>query len=307
MAWQNCRPTCNLENMQEQIPIHDFTSDDESSVDFELELLEHRESYDTSIPHRHNYYEIFLFIEGGGTHEIDFEVFPIESNSVHFVSPGQVHKVKRELDSFGYVLFFSRDFYYLNLPNKNILYELPFLNNNTTKPILNLSDSDFQIFKSLVESIKNEYRSDHELKEPVIRSYLNIILLKSKGFFDQLKSDTSPEDNLSSDLIYNFKMLVEKNYRKLHLVKEYADLLSTTPEQLNEKARKIRGKTASDLVSDRIILEAKRLLMYSEFSNKEIAYFLNYEDPSYFSRFFKNKIGVSPSEFRENIQKKYLL
>ncbi len=293
--------------MSEQIPIHDFTNDDDSSIAFELVSLELRESYDTSVPHRHNYYEIFLFIKGGGTHEIDFETFPIESNSVHFVSPGQVHKVKRELDSFGYVLFFSRDFYYLNLPNKNILYELPFLNNNTTKPILNLSKEEFLIFKNLVESIKNEHQSDNELKEPVIRSYLNIILLKSKGFFDQLKGDSSSGGNVSSELVYNFKILIEKNYRKLHLVKEYADLLSTTPEHLNEETRKIRGITASDLISDRIILESKRLLMYSEFSNKEIAYFLNYEDPSYFSRFFKNKIGVSPSDFRDNLQKKYQL
>ncbi|MBL4658385.1 MAG: helix-turn-helix domain-containing protein [Flavobacteriales bacterium] len=91
------------------------------------------------------------------------------------------------------------------------------------------------------------------------------------------------------------------------MVKEYADLLSTTSEHLNGETKKVRGKTASDLISDRIILEAKRLLMYSEFSNKEIAYFLNYEDPSYFSRFFKNKIGISPSEFRDNLQKKYQL
>ncbi|PCH98415.1 MAG: AraC family transcriptional regulator [Bacteroidetes bacterium] len=293
--------------MSEQIPIHDFTSDDDSSIAFEIEPLELRDSYDTSIPHRHNYYEIFLFIKGGGTHEIDFETFPINANSVHFVSPGQVHKVKRELNSFGYVLSFSRDFYYLNLPNKNILYELPFLNNNTSRPILNLNEEDFMIFNNLVESIRDEHQNDNELKEPVIRSYLNIILLKSKGFFDQIKGDVPVEGRESSELIYNFKMLIERNYRKMHLVKDYADLLSATPEHLNEESKKIRGKTASDLISDRIILEAKRLLMYSEFSNKEIAYFLNYEDPSYFSRFFKNKIGLSPNDFRDSLQKKYQL
>jgi len=292
--------------MSEQIPLHDFTKDDASSTPFDLLPLEERESYDTSVPHRHNYYEIFLFIKGGGTHEIDFEVFPIKSKSVHFVSPGQVHKVKRELDSYGYVLFFSRDFYYLNLPNKNILYELPFLNNNTSEPILNLNKDDFQIFSELFEKIEKEYGGDNELKESVIRSYLNIILLKSKSFFDQLKDDDS-KDNTSSKLVYDFKILVEKNYRKLHLVKEYADLLSTTSEHLNEETKKVTGKIASDLISDRILLETKRLLMYSEFSNKEIAYFLNYEDPSYFSRFFKNKIGISPSEFRDNLQKKYQL
>ena len=293
--------------MSEQIPLHDFTKDDASSTPFDLLPLGERENYDTSVPHRHNYYEIFLFIKGGGTHEIDFEVFPIESRSVHFVSPGQVHKVARELDSYGYVLFFSRDFYYLNLPNKNILYELPFLNNNTTKPILNFNKDDFQIFSELFEKIEQEYGSANELKESVIRSYLNILLLKSKSFFDELKGDDDLTDTSSSKLVYDFKILVEKNYRKLHLVKEYADLLSTTSEHLNDETKKITGKTASDLISDRIVLEIKRLLMYSEYSNKEIAYFLNYEDPSYFSRFCKNKLGISPTEFRENLRKKYQL
>jgi len=291
--------------MSEQIPLHDFSKDDASSTPFDLLLLEQKESYDTSVPHRHNYYEIFLFIEGGGTHEIDFETFPIESKSLHFVSPGQVHLVKRALDSYGYVVLFSRDFYYLNLPNKNILYELPFLNNNNSEPILNLNEAGFQVFNQLVENIKKEYESENDLKESVIQSYLNILLIKSKSFFDQLKGDANSKDNPSSKLVYDFRILVEKNYRNLHLVKEYANLLATTPEHLNDETRKITGKTASDLISDRIVLETKRLLLYSELSNKEIAYFLNYDDPSYFSRFFKNKLGLSPSEFRDNLQKKY--
>ncbi|MBL4658386.1 MAG: AraC family ligand binding domain-containing protein [Flavobacteriales bacterium] len=196
--------------MEKQIPIHDFTKDDDSSIDFALEPLELRESYDTSVPHRHNYYEIFLFIKGGGTHEIDFEVFPIKSGSVHFVSPGQVHKVNRELDSYGYVLFFSRDFYYLNLPNKNILYELPFLNNNTHAPILNLDKERFQVYDQLVENIKLEYEGNAELKESIIRSYLNIILLKSKSFFSELKGDSYSGDSPTSKLVYDFRILVER-------------------------------------------------------------------------------------------------
>ena len=291
--------------MSEQIPIHDFTKDDDTSTPFDLLSLEQRESYDTSIPHRHNYYEIFLFIKGGGVHEIDFEIFPIESGSVHFVSPGQVHLVKRALDSYGSVIFFSRDFYYLNLPDKNILYELPFLNNNTSEPILNLNEEEFQVFNQLLENIEKEYKSDNEVKESIIRSYLHILLLKSKSFFDQLKGGPEFKDNPSSKLVYDFKILVEKNYRSLHFVKDYADMLSTTPEQLNDETKKVTGKTASDLISDRIILETKRLLLYSESTNKEIAYFLNYDDPSHFSKFFKNKLGISPSEFRDNLQEKY--
>jgi AraC family transcriptional regulator, transcriptional activator of pobA len=287
---------------KQKIPIHDFSKDDATSIRFQLSPLEKKSKYNAMEPHRHNYYEIFIFTKGGGYHEIDFERILIESGSVHFVSPGQVHILSRSPESYGYVLMFSRDFYSLNLKNKDILFELPFLNNASSKPYLNLNTKDFAVFFQLLESIKNEADQDSVANEDVIRSYLNILLLKSRNFYNHLYDDSNLNTSTLHVLFYKFRTLVEQNYRTLHLVKEYAELLSTTPEHLNEIIKKISGKTASDVISDRIILEAKRLLLFSEFSNKEIAFFLSYEDPSYFSRFFKNKTGLSPGEFKESIQ-----
>jgi len=285
--------------MRDQIPIHDFSEDDSTSIAFELQLLEKREDYDTSVPHRHNYYEIFLFIKGGGAHDIDFETIPIESNSLHFVSPGQVHQVKRELDSYGYVIFFSRDFYALNLRNKDILFDLPFLNNNSIHPFLNLNDQKFKPFLELTSNVEGEINSTNPLKEEILRSYLNILLIQCKRIYEELHIEDSEQDVSINQTFQDFRIQLEKNFTKLHKVSDYAQLLSVSEKSLNEIMKKTIGKTASELIHERIILEAKRLVLYSDYNNKEIAYFLEFDDPSHFSKFFKNYTGSSPNDYRE--------
>ncbi|MDZ7848395.1 MAG: AraC family ligand binding domain-containing protein [Owenweeksia sp.] len=91
-----------------EIPLHHFTKDDETSIPFRIEELAQDSGYDTGVPHRHNYYEIFFFEKGGGEHRIDFEVLPVQSRSIHFVSPGQVHLLKIVPRIRGAQLFFFR-------------------------------------------------------------------------------------------------------------------------------------------------------------------------------------------------------
>ncbi len=284
------------------IPIHNFTVDDATSISFKIIPLEKRSSYDTSIPHRHNYYEIFIFTKGGGIHDIDFQTFNIESRSVHYVSPGQVHQVKRELDSYGYVILFSRDFYYLNAQNTNILSELPFLNNNNPRPILELNENDYASFISTVDKLHEEYHSNNPMKEEILRSYLNILLIESKRNF---KDEEPHSDSGNTQLLQQFRTALENNFTKLHKVSEYATSLAVSEKHLNDALKKSMGKTASEMIQGRIILEAKRLFMHSDLSNKEIAYFLSFDDPSHFSKFFKNKVGLSPNDFRKSIQERY--
>src|ERR1043165_2430378 len=94
------------------IPIHDFSRDSDDSVAFRFISLGASSHYDFSQPHRHNYYEIFFFEEGGGTHFIDFTEYPITDHAIHFVSPGQVHKLMRSGNAHGSIVLFSRDFFH---------------------------------------------------------------------------------------------------------------------------------------------------------------------------------------------------
>ena len=100
-------------------------------------------------------------------------------------------------------------------------------------------------------------------------------------------------------------MKVEEKFLTLHKVNDYADLLAVTPNHLNDTTKKVTGKTALELIQDRLLLEAKRLLLHTEQTAKEISYQLGYNDPSYFTRFFKAQTERTPDDFRRQIREKY--
>ena len=287
------------------IPTHDFYDKLERSIPFDSIQLKEKSTYDPSVPHRHSYYEIFFFVKGGGTHEIDFETFSVESNSLHFVSPGQTHLLQRALNSNGHVLLFSREFFHLGLQNKDSLYELPFLNNNTSKPIVAIPGNEHGLFNDLFQKIQSEYSSANPYKEEVLRSYLNILLIHSKRLFKMVPEEGNFVLNSGKELAKKFKIAIEKNFISVHRVGEYADMLHVSPGHLNDIVQKNTGKSAGELIHERLILEIKRMLLHSDETINEIAYVLNFEDPSYFTRFFRKHSGVSPTDFRTTIRKKY--
>jgi AraC-like DNA-binding protein len=255
-------------------------------------------------PHRHNYYEILFFIKGSGKHEIDFQLLSIEPNSIHFLSPGQVHLITRSEDYHGYEIVFSRDFYLLDLRDKEILLNLPYFNNYHSEPILNLNKNEFKELLALIQDIRLEFELKRVISEDIIRSYLHIFLMKCKYYFN-LQNTKEFQVDTDLSLLSKFKSLVEKNYISFQSVKEYAEMMCISPIVLNNKIKKSGGINASDIIIDRIILEAKRLLLFTDLSNKEIAFRLNYDDPSYFSRIFRKKTNFTPTEFREKMIKRY--
>lgn len=290
-----------------KIPVHHFSKDDETSIPFSFRSLKGPAGYNVSVPHRHNFYEILIFIKGSGSHEIDFLNIPIEPYSIHFISPGQVHHLRQSETTEGFLLIFSREFFSHNSLDKDLLFEMPFLNNNTSHPVIKLTTKEYSEIAALIENIQVEYNQESLSKQQILASYVNILLLKGKNIFNRINKDLSPHKGMTQ-LVCRFKILIEKNYPRLHSVSEYSELLRITPEYLNEATKKVTGTNPGGLITSRIILEAKRLLLYSELTSKEIAFSLNYNDPSYFSRFFKKETGSTPNEFRaKNLEKCQLL
>ena len=290
------------------IPTHDLYDKLERTIPFNFIRLKEKTHYDVSKPHRHSYYEMFFFIKGDGTHDIDFKTHAIKSNTIHFVSPGQVHIVKRGLDSNGFVILFSREFYYWGLENTGALYELPFLNNNTTKPIVELNPIESVFFRELFETIEKEFKNTNkpEDKQEILRSYLKIFLIKAQSLFDSSKKLTAPDgENMGQDIAKKFKILLEQNFLKQFKVNDYAEMLNVSAGHLSDLLKNHFGKTPSDLIQERMLLEIQRILLHSDDSIKEIANTLNFEDPSYFTRFFRKHTGQSPQDFRSTIREKY--
>ena len=279
------------------IPIHDFYRNTTESVPFRYIPLGQRSDYDTTEAHRHNYYEIFLFAQGGGWHEIDFQTHEIADQSIHFVSPGQVHQVSRALDSFGSILLFSSDFYHFGTKAGLFLFEYPFFNTYPHgSPIINLNKNQFDELHSLSQAMNSEKSNSALPDAEVIRSYLHIFLRKCRQFSEVAVKPIKEETQLFSKL----KQLLEINYTEQHYPAYYAEKLALSQKKLNDVCRLSCGLTMSSLIHDRLLLEAKRLLLHSDHSIKEISYFLGFEDPAYFNRFFRKRNQMSAGQFRKS-------
>jgi AraC family transcriptional activator of pobA len=284
-----------------QIPVHDLTETDD--LHCKILRLNQPSDYSTNEAHRHSYYELLFFDKGKGKHMIDFDTFDISEKSIHFVASGQVHALSRTADTQGFVIAFSKEFFVLNGTDASILNDIPAFN-KTSDPYLLMDDQNFEDIKNLIIMTEQVFKGNDVYKEKMLGAFISILLFKCKPLF-KINPGVKLPDISSQQLFQRFNKLVEEKFIELHKVNEYADLLNVSPNYLSESIKKITGKTAGEQIQDRLILEAKRLLLHSAVSAKEVAYQLNFNDPSYFSRFFKTNTGVSPEEFRKQIREKY--
>jgi AraC family transcriptional activator of pobA len=278
-----------------EIPIHDFLKDNNDSVPFRFVSLGALTDYDFSQPHRHNYYEIFFFTKGGGNHLIDFEEYNISDHTIHFVSPGQVHQLRRTADSHGSIILFSRDFFHLGSDGQATLFNFPFLN-NSAHPALNIPQQEYDEFTPILRQIENESEKNHEVFAEILRAYLKVVLLKCL----QLYGEKYPGHETRQGSVFNrFREMVEQEYRVQRQPAYYAGKLNITEKKLNEVCKENTGVNVSDYIKNRAVLEAKRLLYNTDHNVKEIAYFLGFDDPSYFNRFFRAATGLTAGDFRK--------
>lgn len=281
--------------MPEEIPLHSLLRLKEEIIPFELSPLHTSSGYDSRESHGHSYYEIFFFEKGGGQHLIDFNWFPIHDHSVHFLSPGQVHQLKDIKDAIGTVLLFSEDFYHLEQSGKNLLYKCPLLNNYSQTPILNLGEEDFKSLYHYAKVIASEKEEVKSYSQEICLSNLHLLIAQASRFYEMVTASLVEKEN---SIYRNFRVLLENNYHTWHKTDDYSSALSISEKTLNRRVKSASGKSAVEHIRSRILLESKRLLHNSEASIKEIAYALNFNDPSHFSKFFKEYEGVNPSDFR---------
>ena len=270
------------------IPIHNSEKTNRKKII--VNRLSKLNDYDFSEPHRHDYFEFFYFNKGGGTHVVDFEDFEIKDNSIHIVAPGKIHQVKRSLDSNGFVCLFELDALSAQIEVGEFLFEHECCSINEMHPTYEFSQEQSLLITALASSISLTIGETAELNQISLRALiqnLTVECMKAIGEVGIVKDH---------DHYVAFRKLVLANFRQYKKVKEYAEQLAMSEKILGELVKQRTGKSTSEIIYDQIILEAKRLLL-TGMSIKETAYDLNFEDPGHFSKFFKSKTGVSPSEF----------
>ena len=285
--------------MSKLFPVYDICNIDNSSAQRGL-MIENFSSYlekhyqQLHKPHRHSFYHLVLFTKGSGTHTIDFVTFPVKPGQIYFMIPGQVHSWHFEGEVDGYIVHFNESLFTTFLRDGQYLEQFSFFSGNSEDGVINLSAGVYTAAVGLFASIIREGQPLDLIRLRLLELFITV----------EQSSTTKTEKNIplqKLSVVKNFRQLIDAKFRTLKLPKEYAELLHVTPNYLNALCQDLLGKTAGDLIRDRVTLEAKRLLVNADLTVSEIAYELNFADNSYFTRFFRKHTGVTPEEFRRKI------
>ncbi|MDF0707668.1 AraC family transcriptional regulator [Flagellimonas okinawensis] len=232
-------------------------------------------------PHRHDFYSIVWFTKSTGINVIDFEEYEIKHNRLFLMRPKQVHNWSYSKSSNGYIVVFDR----------HLVKEIT---DFATQPFIDLSNKNTKLLTPLFENLIDESGKNDELGKKTIIHGISFLLLQLK----RLSNENPQDKGIKSKGILRFSKLVSETIGENISVNEYASRLNLTVDNLNQICKENYGQSPKTIILEKKITEAKRLLYFTDLSVKEIAFRLGFEDSSYFSRIFKQKTNLSPTEFK---------
>ncbi len=242
-------------------------------------------------PHKHDFFIIMLFDKAQGIHTIDFRDYPVANRQIHLLFPGQVHRWDIGPQTVGYQLMIDRMFFERFAPYFRFSFT-----NYMNNPVIPLTGNSFKLLKYEFDAIKDELNADNSLKDIISARAAVIAAIVSKEA-ENLFTDFKVYQ--SNPRLAKFNMLIEQHFRLEKLVTFYASKLNVSANYLNILCKKNLHVSATQLIQQRVLLEAKRLLQSTNLSIKEIAFELGFVDHAYFSNFFKSQTGATPTEFKE--------
>lgn len=268
---------------------------------FKILLFEDNSHFD--FLQRHNYYSIIIIKQGKGILKTDFSDYPFEANSILFFATYQPFMLTTSEPIKGIMINFHSDFYCIHKHHAEVACNGILFNNIYDTPVLSLTDQAIENLMQTINQMKLEMKVAELAQYELLISYLKIILInltrQKVNQTSELKAKFSGEKE--PFILQNLKDAIETHYKTKHTASDYADLLNMTPNSLAKITKTYLNKTLTNLISERIIIEAKRELYLTSKTVKEIAYELGFNDEYYFSRFFKTNADVSPQLFRETV------
>ncbi|MBW8684408.1 helix-turn-helix transcriptional regulator [Chitinophaga rhizophila] len=239
--------------------------------------------------HRHSYFMLAICIEGESSHMVDFMQIDLKAGEMMLIIPGQVHQPLEYNSNKGYITAFNADF---------------LVDHHATLPIhpsgpVKLSDKDFLQADIIMTQLLMEYKQQAPQYVAMLQHYLALLLTL---FFRH-----APTHNESGHpLLSKYRALLAAHFLEWTKPSQYAKAMHVSVDHLNEVIKQHTGQTVSAHINERRLLEAKRLLLHAKESIKEIAWSLQFNELSYFNRFFKQHTGITPAVFREKSREKYV-
>lgn len=252
-------------------------------------------------PHTHTFYQIIWFMSGEGKHYVDFKEFDVKENTLFFIPKGQIHYFDgNQYD--GCIIHFNESFIANDENYINIFLKHNIFDSFEKEPLFHIRQADCKELQNIVNQMQAEIWTPNQFAHrEYLKVLLNLFLIVVQRFGIRKDCNGLSMNNPSHILFVKFRQLVETNYHKIHTVSEYADRLNISGKTLTNCTKEISHQTPLEIISERITLEAKRLLAYSGKNINEIGFDLGFEDPSYFVKFFKRHAGTSPTDFRKAI------
>jgi AraC family transcriptional activator of pobA len=259
-------------------------------------LQEHLEKHHfIHVPHKHDFYLSILFTKGSGTHDVDFTTYHVKPGYVFMLSPGQTHDWKLSKDVEGYIFFHTKDFYDQAYSSVTIR-QFPFFQSIYNSPLIVLKGQNQETITRLFKDILEEQLAQKPLKQQKLLALTNYVYVElSRCSLPAMAVEHQNVHYLGR--VRELEGLVDLHYKSLKLPREYAALMNMTEKHLNRICKATLNKTTGQMIVDRIILEAKRLLVQTQLPVNRVAELLGYIDNSYFSRLFKKQSGETPLAF----------
>jgi AraC family transcriptional regulator, transcriptional activator of pobA len=268
---------------------------------FKLFSFEDNNSFDHI--QRLNYYTLIWVQKGSGKVKVDFSEYDFTENQLLAFAPYQPFMLSTEHPIEGAVIHFHPDFFCIVKHHQEVACNGVLFNNIYEPPYVMIDETAKATFNMVIDQMKVEMQNPALAQYELLVSYLKIFLITAS----RLKKEQQPkeasqiDENSAPFILQNLKNFIELHFKTKHSASDYADLLNISSKALAKITKNHFNKTLTDLISERIIIEAKRELYLTNKAVKEIAYELGYDDEHYFSRFFKNNADVSPQMYRDTV------
>ncbi|MEO1055207.1 MAG: helix-turn-helix domain-containing protein [Bacteroidota bacterium] len=248
-------------------------------------------------PYQKDFYQITLILNSeDAIADIDVQTNNRLENTLYFLSPDHIFSWQRNVNTTGCIVYFKADF--LNFFNGNFKSEFSFFD-MSDENFLALENEAIEHIILDFDKLHKEYYTPNAYRTQILQSSLLSLLFKCKSLKESTGAKTKTL-NRKEELVYRFRNLVVNSYVKHKKVSEYAELLYVSSNALNQTVKAVLGKTAKEVISEKIIQEAKRHIKYSTDDVSEISYYLGFDEPTHFIRFFKKHTSYTPKEYRSN-------
>ena len=290
--------------MRKDIPHIAFQATEKTNFGFDvvsLDYIRQQKGFDHNPeqPHQLKFYNLIFFTEGKGRHFIDFNWYPVQENTLIYLTKDQVNAFDFSSDFKGYCMLFTEDYFadsFSHLP-KDFVFRL--FNPQLFSPILQIPKaSDFNSYFNLLLSEFDDFTA---FNQKTILESLFVILVSKAEYYKQHQT-FHIKDSSKIQLFQKFTKLLEDSFQKTRSANFYASELGITYKHLNTISKLLVNKTAKNVIDDYIILQAKRNLINSSIKSTQLAYKLGFEDATNFTKYFKKNTGLTPKSFKNSLK-----